>query len=130
MKDERSAFDWVANRKSYVVLWVLPKIAIVGAMFALTTFGPAIWIAALVAMGAACLANSRRCGRVHCRYTGPYYLALTVPVLLFGAGILKPDAYVWLVLFVLSILGGHAITWVTETSQGPYESSQKSEPWS
>jgi len=27
-------------------------------------------------MGTACILNARRCGRTHCRYTGPYYLAM------------------------------------------------------
>jgi hypothetical protein len=30
--------------------------------------------------------NARRCNRTHCRYTGPYSLAMTVPVMALGAG--------------------------------------------
>jgi Ca2+/Na+ antiporter len=46
----------------------------------------AVWIIALIWMGSACILNARRCGRTHCRYTGPYYLVMIVPVLLLAAG--------------------------------------------
>lgn len=121
MTVDSSAHDWTNNFKNYVLIWVLPKIAILGAIFAPLAFGTTIWVTALVFMGAACLMNSRRCGRVHCRYTGPYYLALTVPVLLLGTGILEPSLYALLMLGGLSIFGGYAITWLTEKSRGKYE---------
>jgi hypothetical protein len=37
-----------------------------------------IWIIALIWMGKARMLNARSCNRTHCRYTGPYYLAMTV----------------------------------------------------
>jgi hypothetical protein len=45
-----------------------------------------IWTIALIWMGAACVLNARQCGRTHCRYTGPYYLAMIAPVLVLGSG--------------------------------------------
>jgi hypothetical protein len=44
----------------------------------------AVWTAALLWMGTACILNSRRCGRTHCRYTGPYYVAMIAPVITAG----------------------------------------------
>jgi hypothetical protein len=38
-------------------------------------------------MGTARMLNARQCGRTHCRYTGPYYLAMIVPVAGVGLGI-------------------------------------------
>ena len=84
-----------------------------------------VWIAALAWMGSACIMNWRRCARVHCRYTGPFYLVLIVPVLLFGAGVFESGAYTWITLGGLSVFGGHLITWVTESAWGRYESSRR-----
>jgi hypothetical protein len=38
-------------------------------------------------MGTACILNARRSGRTHCRFTGPYYLAMTAPVLVLASGV-------------------------------------------
>ena len=71
-------------------------------------------------MGAACLFNARRCGRTHCRYTGPYYLVLIVPVILHGAGLYPFGAYAWWMLGFAILLGGKIIWWATEVSWGKY----------
>jgi hypothetical protein len=42
--------------------------------------------------------------RTHCRYTGPYYLAMIAPALILASGIVSADFYGWLVSGVL-ILG-------------------------
>src|SRR5262245_27710412 len=44
-------------------------------------------------------------GRTHCRYTGPYYLGMVVPVLTVGAGIVPLSLYGWFALGAF-ILGG------------------------
>jgi len=64
-------------------------------------------------MGAACIANNQRCGRTHCRYTGPYYLAMTAPVLVLGFGIISSD-YEWIALGVAIGVGSGFIWWATE----------------
>ncbi len=33
-----------------------------------------VWPVAFLIMGIACVANARRCGRVHCYFTGPLFL--------------------------------------------------------
>ena len=69
-------------------------------------------------MGTACILNSRRCGRTHCRYTGPYYLAMIAPVILLASGLITVDFYVWLALAALIVLGGWIIWWATERAWG------------
>ena len=44
----------------------------------------------------ACILNGRRCGRTHCRYTGPYYLAMIAPVI--ALGFISSGIYVWITL--------------------------------
>jgi hypothetical protein len=47
-------------------------------------------------MGTACILNAKRCGRTHCRYTGPYYLAMIAPVGLLGSDPVSAGIYAWL----------------------------------
>ncbi len=113
--------DWAAGLWSYLPAWILPKAAIIATAFLPVPVRMAVWIVALAWMGTACLVNARRCGRVHCRYTGPYYLALTVPVALVGTGVVEAGAYAWIILGALSVGGGYVITWATEAAWGRYE---------
>ncbi len=76
---DHSSHDWLSARRGSLLAWWLP----IGAMLLAIPFsdGPktAIWVVALAWMGIACLRNVRRCGRVHCLYTGPFLLAMTLP---------------------------------------------------
>src|SRR5262249_57384263 len=76
------------------------------------------WIIALIWMGTACILNARRCGRTHCRYTGPYYLAMIAPVLVLASGVIFVDFYAWLSLAVLILGGSMIILWGTERGWG------------
>src|SRR5215813_10688283 len=97
--------DLLSSARTSALAWWIPKAAIVVALFIPPPARTGIWIIALVWMGTACILNSRRCGRTHCRYTGPYYLAMIAPVLVVASGVISVDFYPWLSLAVL-ILGG------------------------
>ncbi len=79
-----------------------------------------IWIVALGWMGTACLVNARRCGRTHCRYTGPYYLAMIVPVLVLASGLVSVSFFGWMGLGVLILVGSKIIWWATERAWGKF----------
>jgi hypothetical protein len=79
-----------------------------------------VWIVALIWMGTACILNARRCKRTHCRYTGPYYLAMTAPVVALGLGIVSAGIYAWVVLGVLILAGSKLIWWATERAWGEF----------
>jgi hypothetical protein len=81
MSNETVQRDWLSRAHTSALAWWIPKAAIVAALFIAPPARTGIWIIALVWMGTACILNSRRCGRTHCRYTGPYYLAMIAPVL-------------------------------------------------
>lgn len=112
--------DWVGSTTAYVLAWGLPAAIVVAASLLEPPARAAVWSLALIWMGVACLANARRCGRTHCRYTGPYYLALIVPVALLGFGALPFATALWWLLCFAILLGGKAIWWVTETRWGRY----------
>jgi len=56
------------------------------------------WTVALIWMGSACILNARQCGRTHCPYTGPYYLAMIIPVLAIASSSASANVYGCIVL--------------------------------
>jgi hypothetical protein len=116
----QSSRDWLSSLRTTALAWWIPKAAILVALFIPPPARTGIWIIALVWMGTACILNSRRCGRTHCRYTGPYYLAMIVPVLVLASGVISVDFYAWLLLAVLILGGSMIIWWATERAWGKF----------
>jgi hypothetical protein len=112
--------DWLANTRTSALAWWIPQVAIVGGLFVSVPIRAAIWIIALIWMGTACILNARRCNRTHCRYTGPYYLAMIAPVVALGSGKVSFDFYGWLALACVILLGSKLIWWVTERAWGKF----------
>ena len=123
---ERPNTDWAGGIWSYLAIWGLPMAVVLIGAFATVPARTVIWAAALTWMGFACLLNSRRCGRVHCRFTGPFYLFLIIPVILFGTGVFAQRDYVWVILGLLIVFGGKLIWWATEAAWGRYQNSNGS----
>jgi hypothetical protein len=71
-------------------------------------------------MGLACILNARRCGRTHCRYTGPYYLAMIVPVVALGLALPSAGVIVWFILGVVVAGGSLLLWWATERAWGKF----------
>lgn len=107
---------------SAVWLWCLPTIA----LFASAPMGDArgwIWCAALIVMGAACLANAARCGRRHCYLTGPVLLIAALLSVLRGTHVLSLG-WGWIVGVILI---GWAAGCVWESSAGSYVARPQAE---
>ena len=119
---EVRARDWLHSRRASLLAWWVPHAAIVASLFAPVPVRAGIWTIALVWMGVACLLNARRCGRTHCRYTGPYFLAMIAPVFLLAAGIGSAGFWGWLILGVLILAGSRGIWWATEHAWGKFSS--------
>ena len=112
--------DWLSSIRTNVMAWWGPKIFILVALFAPVPPRTAVWTVALAWMGTACILNARRCGRTHCRFTGPYYLAMIIPVLALGAGVVPSDLYGWIALGTAIILGSKIIWWMSERAWGKF----------
>ena len=117
--------DWAGNFRAYGRTWGLPLLAIIAGGFVDAPLRAAIWSAALIWMGAACLINFRRCGRTHCRFTGPFYLILIIPVLLLGFSLISFGPYGWWLLGAAILFGGKILWWATETIWGKYATPRK-----
>ena len=116
----QSSRDWLGSPRTAALAWWVPKAAVVSALFVPPLPRAAVWVVALTWMGAACILNARRCGRTHCRYTGPYYLMMIAPVLVLASGVISVDFYAWLSLAVLILGGTVIIWWATERAWGKF----------
>jgi hypothetical protein len=88
--------DWVGSTRTKLLAWWLPHAALVAGLPVVVPARTVIWVVALAWMGVACILNARRCGRTHCRFTGPYYLVMIIPVLALGLGSFRlayPDGW-------------------------------------
>jgi hypothetical protein len=112
------AQDWAGNWRSLAGLWGIPAAAMVAA----TLLGPlphaAVWTAALIWMGGACIANARRCGRTHCRFTGPFYLLMAALVVAHAVGMLPLGERGWAILGTATIVGTAVLWWGSERLWG------------
>lgn len=70
--------------------------------------------------GTICLVHARRCGRAHCRSTGPNYFVLIAPVPLPGSGAVAFVSCGWWMLGGLILLGSKVIWWATDARWGAY----------
>lgn len=102
--------DWLSSKSASVLAWWIPLVAIVAGLFVPVPLRTAGWVIALSWMGAACMLNARRCRRTHCRYTGPYYLAMIVPVMVLGTGLVTASILGWISLGAL-VVGGSGFIW-------------------
>ncbi len=112
--------DWSCHSPSFLLAWGLPIAALVISATLATSWMPIIWPAAYLWMGAACLANSRRCGRVHCQYTGIFFLIVAVVSALHGIGVLGLGDSGWSWIGVGSMIGGAVLTVLPELILGRY----------
>jgi len=68
--------DWVANKNRFIFNGALPAclIAISGFLSPIPIYTGIIWTSALAWMGFACLRNAKKCGRMHCFFSAPFFL--------------------------------------------------------
>ena len=112
--------DWAVSLGGYLIAWGIPSVILIAAGVLDPAQRAIIWAGVLVWMGAGCLLNAKRCGRTHCRYTGPYYLLMIVPVVLLGAEVVSFGAWAWWGLGAMILLGIKIIWLATEVMWGKY----------
>lgn len=121
MADHSSTHRDILGRRGLVVLlyWV-PIAAIMVSGNAPLVLRTAVWSTACLVMGAACLANAMRCGRVHCYFTGPFFLTMTAIVLTCGLGLISFGPHTWNYLGLALLVGGVGLTFGPELLLGRY----------
>jgi hypothetical protein len=114
----RGATDWAGDWRSLAALWGLPAVAMGAAVLLDPAPRAVVWTLMLVWMGAACLANARRCARTHCRHTGPFFLGVAALVVAHAAGVLPLGSYGWTILGTITVVGNALIWWASERLLG------------
>ncbi len=110
--------DWASVGRGQLAGWGLPTIAMIAAGGFESE--AVVWPVALAWMGAACLANARRCGRVHCFFTGPFLLAMAALALAVGLDVVSLGARGWAWIGGATLAGAALLYLVTERVWGRY----------
>ena len=113
--------DWASGWRG-LALWGVPISTLLAASGLPERYLVVIWPSVLTVMGVACLANARRCGRVHCYATGPFFLILAAIALLYGLGAIPLGSSGWNTLGLILLIGSIALCCGTELLFGRYRS--------
>src|SRR5262249_10227345 len=79
-----------------------------------------LWTVSLGFMGVACLINASRCGRIHCFFTGPFFILCAAASLGYGLGILPFGPSGWKWIGDVTVVGAIVLTFVPERILGRY----------
>ena len=84
------------------------------------------WTVSLVVLGTACIANSVRCGRMHCYFTGPFFLVMALATVLYDKGLLPIGNNGWNLLGLAILVGAIAFCCIPEVLWGKYRRREPS----
>jgi len=118
--------DLVRNSVAMWLLWGLPAaimlltVCCAGSGWTVTS----TWTLSLAVMGGACLVNARGCGRMHCYFTGPFFLVMAGASLAYGLHGLPLGPHGWLYLGAILLAGGGLLGFVPEWLWSRYRSAQ------
>jgi hypothetical protein len=115
----RHRADWARGVRGCLI-WGIPAALLV---MSPVRYFVIVWPAVLTFMGVACLLNARRCGRIHCYFSGPFFLLLAAAGLLYGIGALPLGARGWSTLSGALVIGSVVFICVPEWILGRYRAS-------
>jgi len=112
--------DLLRRGSSAFLFWYLPWCAFALGFGRGPGLRTILWSTSLAVMGVACLINASRCGRVHCRFTGPFFILCAVISLAYGLGLLPfgPSGWKWIGLG--TIIGAVGLCCIPELFLGRY----------
>src|SRR5215831_3751865 len=110
--------DLLCGGLSTCLLWCIPWFAFVLGFWAPPAFKMLLWTTSLAFLGVACLVNASRCGRVHCRFTGPFFILGALVSLGYGVGLLQLGTSGWQWIGAVTIVGAIVLTCIPELILG------------
>lgn len=118
--------DLVDDSRTLPLLWGLPTALMLSSVCWTSGdgFKAITWTLSLLVMGTACLVNARGCGRIHCYFTGPFFLLIAVVSLLHGLRWLSLGPHGWLYIGVVLMSGATFLFVVPEWVLGRYRHGQ------
>ena len=123
MSTEQANRDIANKPMPFLVVWGLPIIAITATNFLSGTVSLAaitvIISGSLAWMGIGCLINAARCGRLHCKVSGPIFLVGSIGILIDSFGLWTPSGQFLMEIFWVTVLMALS-TYILEWVWGPY----------
>jgi len=122
MNEASEQRDLVKSPNSALLLWCLPitVILLTGSWLRDGWIVTLSWTLSLVVMGAGCLVNASGCGRMHCYFTGPFFLFMAVVSSSYGLGLLPLGPRGWQYIGAVLLAGGVLLFYVPEWIWGRY----------
>lgn len=124
----RRATDLTAHFASRLIWWIIPALILASASLfkhSLSQMG-FVLAGAFAWMGTGCVLNARRCGRLHCYFSGPALWLGAIGGLLIGLRILSGSHDLNYVIFGAAAL--FVASYLPEAIWGKYVRSGSSEP--
>jgi hypothetical protein len=118
--------DLVQKPDALILLWGLPpaimllSVCCAGSGWIVTI----TWTLSLAVMGGACLINARGCGRMHCYFTGPFFLLGAMGSLTYGVHLLPLGPHGWQYLGAVLLVGAGLFSFAPEWLWGRYRHTQ------
>jgi hypothetical protein len=116
--------DLLCSGPSAGLLWCVPWLAFALGFWASPALRTVLWTTSLAFMGVACLVNASRCGRIHCLFTGPFFILGSVASLGYGLGFLPLGSSGWQWIGAVTISGAIALTCIPELILGRYQENR------
>ncbi len=113
--------DFITDRVTNILLWGIPHVVFFIGIFTSPVLRTILWPSALSIAGIACLINAFRCGRVHCYFTGPFYLLMAILSLLYGLDIFQFGQRGWVWIGGVVVIVGPILTRIPERIFGKYK---------
>ena len=110
--------DLASGRLTQLLYWGLPVAAMVISGFFDSEL--VVWPPALTLMGIACVVNASRCHRVHCYFTGPWFLIMAALALAHGLDVVPLGSEGWWWIGSTTLVGGIAFYDLPERIWGKY----------
>ena len=110
--------DLTTGRLTQLLLWGLPVAALVIGGFLQLEW--VVWPPALAVMGIACVVNAYHCRRIHCYFTGPWFLVLAALSVLHGIDIVPLGSQGWSWIGLATLVGAIALYYLPERLLGKY----------
>src|SRR5262245_13575656 len=102
------------------LLWCVPWFAFALGFCSPPPLKTVLLTTSLAFMGIVCLINASRCGRIHCLFTGPFFILGAVASLGYGLGLVPLGPYGWKWIGAVTIVGAIAVTCIPELILGRY----------
>jgi len=119
--------DVLCSGTKMFLFWCLPAVAFGLGFFLSPGLRTVLWTLSLGFMGTLCLLNASRCGRIHCYFTGPFFILGAIASLGYGVGLLPLGPSGWKWIGNITIIGGISFSMIPEFVFGRYRRNRHDE---